>query len=374
MKPTKKLVMSLLSAVWLLMLFTIPANAADCTCGKSTRPHDRYSHNKEWESDETTHKQICETCIINGHDEDCAQVVLVATEKHTFGSPYMGANEMRHECSACGYAEKFPCDHSNAKWMDRTDTLAREGYSTTADRCIKWCADCLTVVKTKKHKWTYSEDSDDKHASTCKDCGYSGAPKKHSFKYTYKQFKQTGVVSHAGDLQVPTVSHSVTKKCKVCGYSRTTTEAHTFKSNKCTACKVKKTILKAPASASGKRSGKVRTTTTKVPEQWIWTGKRWIHREAGSYKTYHYTVKASWKKVKNAAGYVYSFDNPFIKAGNYVTDTFGNEYGENAFTRKTSVTVKLSSTQKLKSTTLYVAAVSKNGWIGKVKKVKINIK
>lgn len=357
----------------LLMQLPVTVNAATCTCGRNW-PHMQYEHTASWEYDTQGHYRICLSCIYNGHSESCEQVMVVPYEKHVFDT-IMGTGADRKQYCKCGYSELVPCSHKNISYRDHSST-----------ECDIYCNDCKTIIGTKAHKFVATNDkiyTDEKiHALICADCKYTRT-EEHTFKNTYQklEIKKT---PYALVTYKPMVYHNVKHTCTKCKYSYIEKEKkHTFKSHVCTKCKYKRTLLKQ-SRITGKRTSSFLKKTTKVKahlESYIGSNGRtqWRWVKAYSYNTYSCELTVSWPAVKNAYGYVvYEKNRPGKpKVGDYVMN-MGTEKDKRLshyVTTKTTYTWRTSATNKKPtSATVYVAPISKDGFIGYAKKYTIKLK
>ncbi len=371
MKKTLKVTCCLLIMATMTLLFSFKVQAATCGCGTSS-VHSTYHTQKDWISNGARgHRTYCFECVFNGHKIDCPEAVIYENEAHTFNTNKPGEQQT---CSRCGYSQMVICSHTNVKW-DR--------YASDADEntCVKVCQDCKKVMEKKSHVWKCKESAtfsgDEYHEESCGDCGYTRGSglKLHTFAYKYTKFavpRDPRKTTLKNSMYISaSMTHTVKKYCSECGYTDTYYEDHTFKGNTCTKCKLTKENLGKVSKLKGKQSGKGKHSKQKVSARWIWDGIRWIYRKAGTWHTYAYKVKISCKKPKNAYGFIASVDKNTVKTGTSIHKTVTNNY---YITNKSSVTYAISSGRKLKSTTIYVAPVSKYGFIGKVSKVKVKLK
>ncbi len=355
----------LLSVALLMLIFTLSAEAASCTCGLSTKPHDS-SHDKVWTSNgESGHTVLCQGCINNKHAKTCAQVILTANEAHVITITGTGSSRTQ-SCSKCGFSAPAPCAHANADWVNKASL-------TTSAKCIKFCKECQSVVAEKSHNPKY-KDIGSGHEVTCRDCGYTIAVQQnHTYTYKYDKMalpSDPSATTIVNSMPVSASTHHFTHStCKECGVVNTYYEEHTWRGNSCSQCGLTKTVLTKVSKLKASQIGRGKHNVTTIRAGWRWDGMRWHYQKAGKSHSYNYKAKISWKKAKGASGYVYSVDQARIKAGTALANAWGC-----TFTRKTSVKAQFSFSRKTKKTFIYVAPVSGYGIIGKSSKVKIKLK
>ncbi len=383
MKTTKKVFLSLLAAILMVFFFTIPTLAGSniCTCGQSTWPH--FSHHDEGyiSNGKSGHQTICQTCKNNGHNLSCALVTKSKNDAHNF-EPY--GNKIR--CKNCYYTED--CNHPDAKWVIRYNTVGGTGTDETT--CIKYCELCKRIIETKEHAWEYEELSSSdsnyhyQHKVYCTDCSYvySGADEGHIWKYL--SYKKPAVpknpVASVESSTSASQDHIAYVQCTKCGHKTTVLQVHSFKKDTCTKCKLKKdSNLKV--SKLKKKSVKTSHKKTKYKAHWQWSGGRWIYFKGGIGHNYTTTIKISWKKNSKAYGYFCSIGSPPLKTGSYVTsfdiartNGWNKNGGWNVATRKTTTTLSMSAGKKSKHIKIYVAPISKYGFIGKWTKLTVKVK
>ncbi len=385
MKGAKKLIIQLLSAVFLVVLFTIPAQAASCTCEQSSKPHDA-SHSVDYVSNGASgHMKLCFTCMMNGHTETCAQVILDSNEAHDLSYSGSGANRVAH-CTRCDY-EMTSCPHTHASYRVITNVVG--GTHTDSDACLKYCDDCEQIVETKNHNWKYEQlDQSEgawrsKHRLVCKDCGYNYYSDKTTHTWKYISYKKPGVPQNpVTSLQENTsaaLDHTAHAICTECGLETDFVERHTFSGNTCTKCNLTKDILPKVSKLKGKQKGKSKHKSSTLRAQWVWTGTNWTYYKSRKVTTHSYKITVNWKKNSKAYGYYCTLDKPNTKqSGTYVTNYMIPKWnvsnGRDVPTRKNSATLSVSSTKKLKKVAVYVAPISKYGFIGKWKKVTVKVK
>lgn len=369
---TLRRALQLFVAAAMLSLFALPSLAASCTCGESTKPHDA-SHNMEYTYNGASgHDRICYSCQLNGHTEDCAQVHIVSNEAHSFVTEGTGSNR-KQRCTKCGYTSDAPCPHTNAKWVQHY-AVSDDDISCSDTLCVKWCYDCRTVCETKSHDWGFRPSTREQHELRCKDCGYTKLAKEnHTFTYKYTQMKRksnpTKYDIENSMVVSASTTHQVHAVCSKCGDDFDYYEKHNFKKNKCTACGLKREI---PSKVSGVRAAQIGTGKAKTQHHaayWIWEGRRLVWHPASKATYYEYNAKISWKKKSKVYGYVYSVDKNGIKPGMSIIDAYGF-----TFTKKTSAKYRVSSAKRLSKAAIYVAPVSKSGFIGKATKVNIRLR
>lgn len=363
MKKTRKLLGCLFAAAMMTLLPGLPAQARSCTCGQSSIPH-RSNHTISYlYYEQSGHTRFCDTCWQhNGHDQFCEFVRW--REPHDF--TIIGETM---QCG-CGYSQPVPCEHPQTK------------ITPGADGCVVTCVKCDETVSTKPHTWEYqvvSASSSEFHQETgrCKECGYEAEPvlKPHTFTREYIPFAPeadprnttsiSGITIHAG------LNHTVKMVCSACEDISTHVEDHTFVGNTCSGCQLNKDIPGKVSKLKGKQSGKAKRTKKKIAASWVQKGNRWVWQKARKQYTYTYKVKLSCRKPQNAFGFIVSMDKNVIQTGASIQKTANSNY---SIAAGSSMTYSLSSSSKLKKATLYVAPVSKYGFIGKVSKVKVKLK
>ncbi len=355
----------MITAAVLTLLMGMSVSAASCTCQQTSMPHNS-SHQVEYVKEADGHYTYCISCLVNGHAPDCAQVTSSKTA-HTFT-----VSGTTRRCTVCSFTETIPCVHANAKWLQHRDT--------DTDTCVKYCDDCHKVSETGRHDWAYRQINETiltrglkQHEAYCRKCGYS-YDQAHTLKTTSKAYAAQRNFALVADYRSPALYHMETASCALCGFANTTSEKHTFKKDKCTACSLSRKQLAKVKGASGKQLTKIKTARYKRPAEWRWSGSKLYYYPAGTYRVNSTRVKISWKKAKGAYGYYYSINKKELgKKGAFLTSDDVKKSGTTGFTKKTSVKIGISPTKGMKKAKVYVAPVSKYGYIGKIKTIEIKL-
>lgn len=194
-------------------------------------------------------------------------------------------------------------------------------------------------------KWIASNNYNN-HSAECTVCGHVYT---ENCSFNTIKYKKT-----SWDM------HAVNYTCPKCGkIGKTKSQAHSFKSNKCTKCKFVRVVPGKTAITTAKQSGKGIKKVKKYKGTYTWNRyyNRWDYIKPRTEITYSYKIQLKYKKAKNATKYVVSTSKS-INATRLST------------TSKTSVSFTYKSSKKRSSVTLYVIPISKTGTPGTpIKKV-----
>ncbi len=280
--------------------------------------------------------------------------------------------------AAFAISAQAACTHANATWQKSYNTVG--GVGTDENTCVKYCKDCGQIVATKSHNWDYeqAEKSDSRqktnHILYCKDCDY-GYYEEHTFSYT--SYEKPDVPKNPITDTVKNTSaatdHKAHAVCTKCGYETTELQKHTFNGSQCSKCGLDKGIRKVSGLKATQKGEGVHKVTN-YNGKWIWDGQSWRYMKPGKADTYAYKATVSWSKSKDTYGYYCSLGSPRLKTGDYVTKTDVSIGGWHKFTRKNSATMTISAAKKVGKMEVYVAPISKYGFVGTWKKVTVRLK
>ncbi|MDO5156233.1 MAG: hypothetical protein Q4D51_09740 [Eubacteriales bacterium] len=338
----------------LCFVFSMQVQAASCDCGVGTTNHNgshdvRYIPNS---ADATQHVQVCIDCVMLGHKDTCASVII-SKGKHVYDGGV---------CGFCG-AKEAACAHKNVAYKVLYD------YSPLKHQ--KYCADCkenLGEPQTCSYvDWKYDSDFSNTHRGYCV-CGnsISGECKKEADVVKTKWVKYDNN------------QHIKYYYCK-CGrkYDKSEYAKHSFSKGKCKKCGFKTITPGTTKITSFKQVGKMKLRKVHLPVRWNSS----THKYDPAIDRYDYSTKLiiKYKKAKNADHYIVSTcpykNNKAGKEANknyhFMYEQKGTTFNETTGFGFYTVTVKPKKISKL---TVYVTPVSKTGTMGKSVKKTIKLK